>query len=71
MKTSTTDTFGSVKDLTEAFTALSTTITRNMIEAQTKTWSEMVKFGETATKLSTDAVKDMPFAKSFVNPWTK
>lgn len=62
------------KELNDAMTAFGSTMTRNWMEIQAKNWEEMVKFGETATKITQDAVKEVPFFKnfsSFNNFWNK
>lgn len=71
MKNST-DTNIAAKELSDALVAFSGNMTRNFMEVQTKTWEDMIKFGETATKIAADAVKEFPFsAKTFMNPWAK
>jgi hypothetical protein len=55
------------KELQDAMMAFGNSITRAMIEAQTKTWEEMMRFSEITTKIAVDASKEVPFMKGFPN----
>jgi hypothetical protein len=59
------DNINTAKELQDAMVAFSSSITRAMIEAQTKTWEEMVRFNETATKIATESTKEIPFMRNF------
>jgi len=74
MKNTTETVQNTAKELNDAITAFSGTLTRNWMEVQAKNWEEMVKFSETATKLAQDVYKDVPFFKgmnSFNSFWNK
>ncbi len=59
------DNLNTAKEFQDAMVAFSSSITRAMLEAQTKTWEEMVRFGETATKIATESAKEIPFVRNF------
>ena len=59
------------KEMTDAVVEFTSTVTKNILDMQAKTWQDMVKLGELATKSTTDMYKDMPMFKSFTNPWAK
>jgi hypothetical protein len=59
------------KEMTEAVVEFTSTVTKNILDMQAKTWQDMVKLGELATKSTTDMYKDIPMFKSFTNPWAK
>lgn len=67
----TNDNLNAAKELQDAIMAFSNSITRTMIEAQTKTWEEMVRFGEATTKIATEATKEVPFLKGYQNLFNK
>lgn len=73
MKNATTDINATAKEFSDALVSFSGSLTRNIMEVQAKNWEEMVKLGETATKIATDAVKEFPFmnAKPFTGFWGK
>jgi hypothetical protein len=53
------------KELQDAMMAFGGSITRTMLDAQARTWEEMVRFSETTNKIATDATKEIPFMRSF------
>lgn len=59
------------KEITEAVAEFTSTMTKNIVEMQVKTWQDMIKLSELATKTTADMYKDLPMFKSFTNPWSK
>lgn len=59
------------KDITAAMAEFTSNVTKNAFEAQAKVWEEMVKFGETVNKTTTEIYKDHPIYKAVTGLWTK
>jgi methanogenic corrinoid protein MtbC1 len=59
------DNINTAKELQDAMVAFSSSLTRTMIEAQTKAWEEMMRFSGTATKIATESAKEFPFVRNF------
>jgi hypothetical protein len=59
------------KEMTDAVVEFTSTVTKNILDMQAKTWQDMVKLGELATKSTTEMYKDIPMFKSFTSPWGK